>query len=156
MKRRLFALLSILIISLFAVVHVGYADSLELTRWNNSIRSVTYGGGQCVAVGPTGSVLTSSDGERGRSRSGGASNSLTGVAYGKDKFVAVGSGGKVFTSSDGAKWANPNSGTTLNLSNVGVLYGNNRFVYYGVYTNKTTVGISLTGGVTWSTTSVTA
>ena len=74
-----------------------------------------------VAVGESGTILTSSDGTTWTSRTSGTSQGLDGVSYGDSTFVAVGVIGTILTSSDGASWTSRTSGTSYNL--YGVSYG---------------------------------
>ena len=57
-----------------------------------------------VAVGGSGTILTSSDGISWTSRTSGISNSFYGVTYANSTFVAVGDSGTIITSSDGTSW----------------------------------------------------
>lgn len=102
--------------------------------------AVTYGDGRFVAVGDTGTIVTSDD--------GGATwtdRSLSGVlhppffeavTYGDGRFVAVGSdtsGPVVYTSSDGSTWspAGAPAGGVTEL--MGVAYGEGLYVAAAVY-----------------------
>ena len=108
------------------------AQSVWTARDSNtesSIGGVTYGGGQFVAVGDPGTVLTSPDGETWMVRDPGTTDSLRGIAYGNGLFVATGTGGLILTSPDGITWTSRDGRTTKNLS--GVTYGNGRFVAVG-------------------------
>ena len=71
-----------------------------------------------VAVGSSGTILTSSDGTSWTSRTSGTSSGLNGVTYGKSTFVAVGSSGTILTSSDGTSWTSRTSGTSSDLYSV--------------------------------------
>ena len=69
-----------------------------------------------VAVGPDGTILTSSDnGISWCSRTAGISQSLFGITYGNSTFVAVGANGTILTSSDGISWTSRTSGTSKYL-----------------------------------------
>ena len=72
-----------------------------------TLRAVTYGGGQFVAVGDSGTVLTSPDGQTWTSQSSGTTDTLYDVTYGAaagaGRFVAVG-GQTALMSPDGASW----------------------------------------------------
>ena len=98
--------------------------------------SACYGGGQFVAVGTGGTILTSPDGIAWSQRSSGVSLWLVGVCFGQslasvvtvpgngttytyqDLFVAVGDRGTILTSTDGIAWTPHNSGTTQRLNGV--------------------------------------
>jgi len=109
-----------------------------------TLRGVGYGNGLFVAVGDSGTILTSPDGSTWTSRASGTTNPLYGVAWGGDKFVAVGGSGTILTSPDGINWTSQNSGTTQNL--FGVSYGGGQFVAVGAS------GTILTSpdGITWT------
>ena len=59
---------------------------------------MTYGNGLFVAVGGSGTILTSPDGVTWTARTSGTGNGLRGVAYGNNTFVAVGEYGTILTS----------------------------------------------------------
>lgn len=65
---------------------------------------VCYGGGQFVAVGEQGTILTSPDGKTWTARTSGTSAWLTAVTYAMGHYVAVGDAGAVLTSLDGVAW----------------------------------------------------
>ncbi|WP_457630780.1 WD40/YVTN/BNR-like repeat-containing protein, partial [Oceanithermus sp.] len=99
----------------------------------NDLYGVTYGASGFVAVGDSGTIVTSSDGANwtDRTASSGTTNDLYSVAYGGGVYVAVGDGGTIVTSSDGASWTDrtASSGTTNDL--YGIAYGNGLFVAAG-------------------------
>ena len=60
-----------------------------------------------VAVGSSGTILTSSDGISWDNKSSGTSLTLSGVTYGNNKFMTMGSSGTthtILTSSNGTSW----------------------------------------------------
>lgn len=94
---------------------------------------VAYGGGQWVAVGELGTILTSPDGITWTKRNSGfPTRWLVGVGYGNGLWVAVGgtasiteNNGLILTSTDGITWTpRITSGTRIN----NVVYGNGTFV----------------------------
>ena len=122
----------------------------ETSGSSYSLNGVTYGNGLYVAVGDSGTILTSPaatgsllDGSIWTSRPSYGS-SLNGVTYGNGLFVAVGQSGEIFTSPDGISWTQRNSGTSYHF--YGVTYGNGLFVTVGysgiVYTSP--------DGITWT------
>src|SRR5205807_7964780 len=70
----------------------------------NSLFAVTYGNGQFVAVGDSGTVITSSDGYHWTSQASGLFPTLLGVAYADGKYAAVGNGGAILVSSIAIAW----------------------------------------------------
>lgn len=67
-----------------------------------------------VAVGASGAIVTSPDGETWTSRTSGTANDLYGVAWSATNslFVAVGNTGTILTSPDGVTWTSRTSGTS--------------------------------------------
>ncbi|MBL9204962.1 MAG: hypothetical protein JNN01_07745 [Opitutaceae bacterium] len=65
---------------------------------------VTYGGGQFVAVGENGAILTSPDGRVWTARTSGTTAWLLGVAHDNGLFVVVGDQATVLVSHDGIEW----------------------------------------------------
>ena len=86
-----------------------------------------------MAVGDSGTVLTSSDGKSWTIRDSGTSQSLYSITIRDNdvSYLAVGNLGKVLTSSDGIAWISKSSGTTQNLREV--TYSNSNFVAVGGY-----------------------
>jgi hypothetical protein len=78
-----------------------------------SLRAVTYGSNQFVAVGQ--SIITSADGYHWAIQSSGEFPSLQGVAYKTGQYVAVGSSGTILVSSNAVQWSQVNSPTINNL-----------------------------------------
>lgn len=93
------------------------------TRWQsvssgtpNTLWGVCYGGGQFVAVGEHGTILTSPDGLTWTARTSGTNVWLTAVAYGLGNYIAVGDAGTILKSYDGVDWsAVPPDGATTPL-----------------------------------------
>jgi hypothetical protein len=89
--------------------------------------SVAYGNGQWIAVGESGTILSSVDGTTWSSRvSGYTSRWLVSVGYGASTWVVVGESGLILTSSDGSSWTARTSGTTSRIN--GVTYGGGRWI----------------------------
>lgn len=80
--------------------------------------AVAFGDGQFVAVGASGAVVTSPNGQVWTVRPSWTRQALLGVAHGEGRFVAVGAGGTVLTSVDGSTWVQRESGVTEQLSAV--------------------------------------
>lgn len=89
--------------------------------------SIAYGSGQWIAVGESGTILSSVDGITWSSRvSGYTSRWLVSVGYGASTWVVVGESGLILTSSDGSSWTARTSGTTSRIN--GVTYGGGRWI----------------------------
>lgn len=86
------------------------ADPLSNWSWRfpspqgNILLGVTYGGGQFVAVGDNGTIITSRDGYHWTNQSSSISTPLRAVAYAQGEFAAVGDGGIILVSSDAVNW----------------------------------------------------
>jgi hypothetical protein len=126
-------------------------DNLYWSFWTScssgtteNLLAVAYGGGMWVAVGNSGTILTSPNGTTWTSRSSGTTQNLRGIAYDGGMWVAVGYGGTILTSPNGTTWTSRSSGTTQNLR--GIAYGNGLYVAVGFS------GTILTSpdGVTWT------
>jgi uncharacterized delta-60 repeat protein len=93
------------------------------TPTTETLWGVTYGGGQFVAVGEKGTILSSPDGRAWTARTSGTAAWLLGVAHNNGLFVAVGDGATVLVSHDGIEWKR--IGTVRlpeRLNGVGVFY----------------------------------
>ena len=75
---------------------------------DNSTESVKF-----VAVGESGTVLTSSDGTSWTSRTSGTTNDLNGVPYGNSTFLTVDFSGTILISSDGTSWTTISGQTSM-------------------------------------------
>ena len=106
---------------------------------------ITYTTVTFVAVGDSGTILTSPDGITWDNMTSGTSNTLYGITYANSTFVAVGESGTILTSSDnGASWDNRTSGSVNRLQ--GVTFGNNNFVAVG---RSGTILTSSDNGTSW-------
>ena len=94
----------------------------NISSFGFEMRSVTYSEnlGLFVAVGSSGTILTSSDGITWATRPSGVSENLLSVTYSENLglFVAVGISGRILTSSDGITWATRPSGVSSTLLSV--------------------------------------
>ena len=92
-----------------------------------------YGGGQFVAVGERGTILTSPDGLAWTPRTSGTTAWLTSVAYGFNHYLAVGADRTILSSLDGSTWetiASFPANTPRERLNV-VGFDHDRFLAYG-------------------------
>jgi hypothetical protein len=122
------------------------ARSAEASQW----LSVTYGGGQFVAVanGGTNRVMTSPDGITWTARSAPEANQWHSVTYGGGQFVAVSDTGtnQVMTSPDGITWTARSAAGVSDWYSV--TYGGGQFVAVGA--NSTNTVMSSPDGITWT------
>ena len=111
---------------------------------DDSSSSTTTTSVKFLAVGASGTLLTSSDGTTWTSRTSGTTNDLRSVAYdGSSTIVAVGFSGTILTSSDGITWTSRDSGTSNDINNVTY---KDAFVAVG---DNGTLLVS-TDGITWT------
>lgn len=75
-----------------------------------NLRDVVWSGTQFIAVGDSGTILTSPDGISWTQRTAGISNALWGAVWSGTQFVVVGEYGTIFTSSDGIIWTQKDPG----------------------------------------------
>ncbi len=94
------------------------------------LNAVELGNGVFVAVGYSGSILTSPDGLNWTVRSSGTEETLFDVAFGNGIFAVVGGSGVILSSPDGVVWTPQVSGTAYDLKAVG--FGEDTFVIFGL------------------------
>jgi hypothetical protein len=109
-----------------------------------TLRGIASTGTQLVAVGDTGTILTSSTGAAWTLRPSNTTSILFAVAAGPDLLVAVGANGVVRTSPDGITWTT--RATTVTGTFYGAAYGNGRYVAVGVSGNL----VSSVDGIEWA------
>lgn len=109
-----------------------------------SLFGVTYGAGRFVAVGQSGVVLTSADGQQWSITASNLAQNLRSIAYGAGTFVTVGDTGALLTSDNGSDWTLRDSTTTNALQCVRWL--GDRFMAGGALGTL----LSSPDGVTWT------
>jgi hypothetical protein len=122
---------------LLAALWAGTSVAQDVWTVQNSGRvqnlwGACFGGGQFVAVGEGGSVLTSPDGRAWTARTSGTTHWLTAVCYSEalKRFVAVGEAGTTLLSSDGVTWTMQSTGgAAMRLNAVSSAWG--RFTAVG-------------------------
>ena len=75
-----------------------FRSTAQTSGTSNNLIGVTYGNGLFVAVGTSGTILTSPDGVTWTQRTSGTDDTLRGVTHGNGTFVAVGIYGTILTS----------------------------------------------------------
>lgn len=101
-----------------------HADPLSQWNWRfpypqgYTLAAVTYGGGQFVAVGDHGTIITSPDGFDWTVQTYGVFPYLRGVAYADGEYAAVGDGGVILVSTDAETWTQIPSVTTNSLHGI--------------------------------------
>jgi hypothetical protein len=117
----------------------------------NFLRSITYANGQFVAVGDSGTIVTSVDATNWVQAESGMAIGLNGIASGRGVLVAVGGdplyqlaeGVVILTSTNGVDWVQRQRGTTNGLS--AVAYGSGQFVAVGAFGTI----LSSADGINW-------
>ena len=108
----------------FAIYHLlpqgnWTTQTIQTSGTSQVLYSVVWSGSQFVAVGSSGTILTSPDGHTWTTQTSGTSNSLYGVAWSssgsQSEFVAVGNDGTILASPDGHTWTTQRAGTRLPL-----------------------------------------
>lgn len=100
------------------------ADPLDQWDWRfpnptgRTLAAVTYGGGQFVAVGDNGTIISSPDGYNWSNRVSGVSAFLHGVAYADGEYAVVGEGGIILVSTNLTSWMQMPAITTNTLLGV--------------------------------------
>jgi len=107
----------------------------------NTLYGITWGGNQFVAVGNSGTILTSPDGISWTSRIINTITTFQYVAFGANVFVAAG-GNSILTSSDGIAWTVRNQNSSI----YGITWNNNQFVAVG---GGGTI-LTSTNGISWT------
>lgn len=113
---------------------------------SGQLRKVIYAGGQHIAVGGSGLILTSPDTATWTTRATGVTMQLNDVAYGASAYVVVGNGGTVFRSTDGITWTTITRFTPASL--VSVKFIDNQFI--ATSTGGGAAYYVSTDGITWS------
>lgn len=125
------------------------------TKWNaiyspvtSFLNGVVWSGSQFVAVGDTGTILTSFDGLTWIVRTSGSTDELKSIAWSGSKYAVVGGWyGTVLLSSDGIIWSKVSTGVRKFLRKI--IWANNQFVAVGMGTILTSPD-----GITWTERSV--
>lgn len=95
----------------------------------NDLSTVAFGAGRYVAVGWSGTILTSANGTDWVPQPQRPPAALLNVVYANGTFVVAGTNGNVLTSADGLTWAQANVGENVTLW--GLAYGHGRWVATG-------------------------
>ena len=94
----------------------------KLRLINTQIYDITYSSelGIFIAVGASGTIITSPDGVTWTQQTSGVSTGLYGITYSSELgiFIAVGASGTILTSPDGVTWTQQTSGVTTVLNKV--------------------------------------
>lgn len=104
----------------------------QLSRTTNNLKSATSDGNQLVAVGESGTILTSLNGKEWVERVSGTKCYLYDVVFGNNKFIAVGTGinDTILISPNGVTWSKISTNFRVSFFK-SVAYNNNLFVACG-------------------------
>jgi photosystem II stability/assembly factor-like uncharacterized protein len=132
--------------------NISGSTTLDITTWisrtshtTTTLYNVVWSGTQFVAVGGSGTILTSPDGVTWTSQNSNIANDLFGVTWSGTQFVAVGGSGTILTSPDGVTWTSQNSNTAKN-DLFDVTWAGTQFVAVGGSGNI----VTSPDGVTWT------
>lgn len=137
---------SVLTLSLSAIGALSHPLDTWHTRQpagDGYLQGVCYGNNRFVAVGMSGTVVTSVTGEIWSPQTSGTIADLENVTWGNGLFVTVGASGTILTSPDGTNWTARSSGVSNLFWSVG--FGNGVFVtvaYHCLLTSE--------NGISWS------
>ncbi len=109
-----------------------------------NLYEVRYGNGLWVAVGDSGTILTSTDGITWTARVSGTTAYLRDARYANGLWVINGDSGTILTSTDGTSWTARASGTTVTL--LDARYANGLWVING---DSGTL-LTSTDGISWT------
>lgn len=113
----------------------------QISPSQENLNSITATQTGYVAVGESGTIITSSDGIEWTSAESGTTNNLRKVLWAENKLIVVGDDGTILTSNDGIQWNSISSGTTWDLYSI--CFTGNTYVAVGggtgrgkIYTSK--------------------
>jgi len=133
---------------IFSAAAPGYAVTTQSSGTANLLTGVAVGNGRMVAVGSSGTAVSSSLATPNWAAAAtGVTEDLNAVAFGAGKFVAVGMSGRVLTSPDGVTW----SAQLLygNADLYSIAYGQSGFVALSYDASLSGIYFS-PDGVTWT------
>ncbi|MDH5784413.1 MAG: hypothetical protein OEZ16_02255 [Chromatiales bacterium] len=114
----------------------------------NNLVQVLWDGVQFVAIGATGTVLTSSDGVTWTPQTSGTVENLVQLRYDNGLYIAAGNNGAIITSNDSVTWTVQNSSTTQHLRSL--TYHNGLYIAGGGNSTMLTSN----DAISWSVTTV--
>jgi hypothetical protein len=134
------------LVLLFSQYCFGQIDWVETESGTNAnLNAVVYGDGLFVAVGDSGTVVTSEDGVTWEKQETGIAAQLVDIAYGNKMYVAVSKEGESIVSNNGKSWELGGYATTKWIESIA--YGNDNFISVGAGTQGGAM-IS-TNGIVW-------
>ena len=126
------------------------------TQWSKQsnsdtrdLRSVLYANSRWLAVGGSGTILTSANASAWTKQSAPAAILLTDVEYGNGTLVVSTDGNRIFTSANASNWTQRTTTAPQADTLYRVAYGSNAFVVVGGGNADETVLDSTTDGVSW-------
>lgn|GEM_PF-2131807 len=98
-----------------------------------TLNKVVFKNGKFVAVGTSGIILTSTDGNVWSQQLSGTTKNLNAVCWGNNQFIAVGNAGTILTSPDAIVWMYHQFDTTENYN--AISFGGNKVIVAGSITH---------------------
>jgi hypothetical protein len=124
--------LCIPLVLLFSKYCFGQIDWVEIESGTNAnLNAIVYGDGLFVAVGDSGTMVTSEDGLTWEKRVSGIDAQLVDIAYGNGIYIAIGDSGSIISSTDGFIWGKIESGTSTAFRSIVYGGGNFHLLRYG-------------------------
>jgi hypothetical protein len=122
----------------------GMPVTARVSGTTNRLNGVVWSGSQFVAVGDSGTILTSSDGATWITRSSGTTDPLEGVVWTGTEYAVVGGSGTFLTSPDGVAWTMQ----SLHVNNLfyGIAWSGSIFVAVGFTGNI----LTSPDGINWT------
>ncbi|MBN1604514.1 MAG: hypothetical protein JW915_23090, partial [Chitinispirillaceae bacterium] len=102
----------------FSSISIGFSQTQWTARESGTtanLTSIVWTDEKLVAVGDSGVILVSENGEVWETCSSGTEKDLVSIAWTSEKLVAVGNSGTLITSEDGIIWEKENSGDSLDI-----------------------------------------
>lgn len=117
----------------------------RISGTSNNLKTINKCSNLFIAVGDSGTIISSSDCIVWKALSSGTKNSLNGVCWGNNQYVAVGDSGTIIISSDGLSWKKAVSGTSKNL--VSIAWGT---MFLALTANDSGAILTSSNGVVWN------
>lgn len=129
-------------------IYQSSADGRQWTRMSSGtnayLTGICWTGSLIVAVGGSGTIITSPDGSSWTPRASGTSSWIQSIVWNGNQLVAVGNSGVILTSPDGVTWTARASGITSHLQKV--VWENGIFIAIA----SDNRGVRSSDGVSWS------
>lgn len=115
-------------------------NQISISGAFHTLNDVLFAGGQFVAVGRSGKIITSTDGQSWTPQTTGVIAHLNSISYDGSDYWVTGSTGTLLKSSDAVTWVSVNSQTGVDLHHL--VFGGGRWIAVG---NVSTISVSSDG-----------